>query len=290
MCISSVMAVIDGEIGSAVAMQTALNIGRAFDAPTTLMQVLPPIAPYILDHPDAKKRSIVENFYQNVESAHERQRERFDQLYNKTVTELGIPSLDENSKAPIHAFAATKLLISGHENQEVAQRGRLHDIIVLPPTSEITGGVGNATLETALLDTGRPVLISSRHTQIQTHHNVTIAWDGSRQSTISVRNAMPFLKQAKKVEVAHATCQVALKIPVEDLVRYLHRHGVAATGRDAPKSEHHPGEIIAELASENDNAIIVMGAHGMDNDDDCACGGVAKRVIEHAVSPVFLSH
>lgn len=290
MCISSVMAIVDGETGSAVAMQTALNVGETFNAYTALLQVLPPVANHGQMCRDVKEQHIVNTLQNSALVMHERQRARFQHLYEDAVVNEGILSIAGSGQLPKTMFSATKLEIIGHENQEVAVRGRLFDIIVLPPASEIQGGAKNATLEAALLDTGRPVLLASRKTPFKADQHVTIAWDGSRHAALSMRNALPILKRAKRVEIIHAACGEIPSNSIESVADYLHLHGIAAHPHELKADENHPSDIIVKSAMDNNAAIIVMGAHGMSEDNDCACGSVTQRVIENSPVPVFLSH
>ena len=88
MCISSIMAVVDGEDGSAVAMQTALSLGETFDAFTALMQVLPPLTTGIPMCRDVKEQQIIDTLQSDVLTMHKRQRERFHRLYENSVKHL----------------------------------------------------------------------------------------------------------------------------------------------------------------------------------------------------------
>lgn len=290
MCISSIMAIVDGEVGSAVAMHTALRVGEVFNAYTALMQVLPPLTTNSPMCREVKEQQIVDRLQTKAHVMNERQRERFQHLYEDAVVKEGILSIAESGQLAKTTFSATKLMIIGHENQEVAIRGRLFDIIVMPPASEIPGGARNATLEAALLDTGRPVLISSRKTPFKTGQHVTIAWDGSRHAAISIRNALPIIKRAKRVDIIHAACGEIPTNSIESVADYLHLHGILAHPQEYQSSDMHPSDIIIESAIENSSAIIVMGAHGISEDNDCACGSVTQRLIENSPVPVFLSH
>jgi nucleotide-binding universal stress UspA family protein len=290
MCISSVMAVVDGEVGSAITMQTALRIGETFNAHTALVQVLPPLAVCAPLYCEVKEQKAV-NLLQNKSiTLQEQQRERFETLYEDTVVKEGILSIKNTDRPKMLQFSATKWMITGHENQEVATRGRLFDIIVLPPASELPGGAKNATLEAALLDTGRPVLLAARATHFKLGQHVTIAWDGSRHAAISIRNALPIIQRAGRVDIIHATCGEVPSNSIESVANYLGLHGVEAQPYECTDTDAHPADVIIQSAQDNDSAIIVMGAHGISLDNDRACGSVAEKIIEHSPVPVFLSH
>ena len=290
MCISSVMAIVDGELGSAVTMQTALRIGEMFDAHTALVQVLPPLAVCIPLCCEVEGQETVELLQNKSITLQERQRERFELLYQDTVVKEGIPSIADTERPQMLQFSATKLMVTGHENQEVATRGRLFDIIVMPPASELPGGAKNATLEAALLDTGRPVLLAARETHFKTGQHVTIAWDGSRHAAASIRNALPIIQRAEQVDIIHAACDEVPSNSTESVASYLGLHGVKARNYECFANGAHPSDVIMQSAINNDSAIIVMGAHGISLDNDFACGSVTEKIIEQSPVPVFLSH
>lgn len=290
MCISSIMAIVDGELGSTVTMQTALRIGKTFDAHTALVQVLPPLAVCVPLYCEVQEQRVVDLLQDQSITLQEQQRERFELLYEDTVVKEGILSIANTDQPKMLQFSATKMMITGHENQEVASRGRLFDIIVLPPASELPGGAKSATLEAALMDTGRPVLLASRETDFKMGQHVTIAWDGSRHAAASIRNALPIIQRAEQVDIVHAACDEVPSNSTESVASYLSLHGVEARNYECFANGAHPSDVIMQSAINNDSAIIVMGAHGISLDNDRACGSVAERIIEQSPVPVFLSH
>ena len=58
-----------------------------------------------------------------------------------------------------------------------------------------------STLEAALLETGRPVLIPAASTMPATFERIAIAWKPTPQAARAVALAMPFLRRAKEIIV-----------------------------------------------------------------------------------------
>jgi hypothetical protein len=78
----------------------------------------------------------------------------------------------------------------------VGSHGRLFDVIVLGRPGRDSKGSRTATLEAALFESGRPVLIAPPSPQPDMGKNVLIAWNCSTEQARTTAFAMPLLKRA----------------------------------------------------------------------------------------------
>ena len=83
---------------------------------------------------------------------------------------------------------------SGHDF--VGSYGRVFDVIVLGRPGRDSKGSRTATLEAALFESGRPVLIAPPSPQPDMGKNVLIAWNCSTEQARTTAFAMPLLKRA----------------------------------------------------------------------------------------------
>src|SRR5262245_16384123 len=96
----------------------------------------------------------------------------------------------------------TKTLSSGwlqnapEGDQIVGSYGRVFDVIVLAKPGRDSKGPRMTTLEAALFESGRPVLIAPPSPQPQMGTNVLVAWNGSTEQARTTAFAMPILKRA----------------------------------------------------------------------------------------------
>jgi hypothetical protein len=91
------------------------------------------------------------------------------------------------------------------------------------------------------LGVGRPVLVVPRYGTFATvGERVLIAWNGSREATRAVHDALPLLKLAKAVTVLpiDPECDTGDRMPSADIALHLARHGVAAEGTSTLGGRH----------------------------------------------------
>src|SRR5262249_28510482 len=76
--------------------------------------------------------------------------------------------------------------ILGYENEVMAQLGRLSDLIVIARPNGRASSLSSMALETALFDTGRPVLLVPAGSTANLCHRPLIAWNGSLEAARAV--------------------------------------------------------------------------------------------------------
>jgi len=122
---------------------------------------------------------------------------------------------------------------------------------------------------------------------------VLVAWNASPESARAVRQALPFLAQAKEVTVAIVEREDRGRVRGPsggpDLARFLARHGVRAdvlhssTGGDI-------AERLLALAHERGAGLLVMGCYGHSRFRELLLGGVSRTVLKSMSLPVLMAH
>jgi nucleotide-binding universal stress UspA family protein len=144
-----------------------------------------------------------------------------------------------------------------------------------------------------VLGVGRPVLVVPRYGTFDTlAKRVLIAWNGSREATRAVHDALPLLKLAKAVTVfsidpEHDTGE---RIPSADIAHYLARHGVTAEGSSTPGLDMSTGDLLLSRAADISADLIVMGAYGHSRFRELVLGGATRYILQHMTVPVLMSH
>ena len=168
-------------------------------------------------------------------------------------------------------------------------RGRLADVIAVPrPDRE--NQIGTNTLEAALLETGRMVLMCPPLPATAVGNGIAIAWNGSTESSRAVMAALPLLAQAAKVVVLSAASSVQAGLGGEALVEHLGWHGIKAEARPLDAKATEVGEALLSGAREAGADSLLMGAYGHSRRRELIMGGVTRHVIEHARMPILLVH
>src|SRR5215510_16127351 len=162
---------------------------------------------------------------------HER-RDQARRLFREFMNSKGVPvgPVPPGHNGPSAAWREE----DGRQNAVVGMIGRVYDLIVVEQPEKLAS-IAEATLEDALFESGRPVLMVPKRSLSTLGEIVVIAWNGSTETAVTVAMGMPFLKQARKVVVVAVGPQ---HMPEpgpegEELARTLERHGMDVSVRMA---------------------------------------------------------
>lgn len=149
--------------------------------------------------------------------------------------------------------------------------------------------------EAAFMQSGRPaLLIPFIGARTLPPKVVLIAWDGSREATRAVGDAMPLLAKASQVLVlvvdpGSLRGRVGEQ-PGADLATHLARHGLKAEVVTAASGGLGVGEVIIGQASDAGADLVVMGAYGHSRLRELVLGGATQSILDHMSVPALLSH
>jgi nucleotide-binding universal stress UspA family protein len=183
-------------------------------------------------------------------------------------------------------------------NLAVPRRGRTADLIIASQDNpdDPEAYVGDHFPENLLMSIGRPVLmVPYIGTFPAVGRDVMVAWDGSREATRAVHDALPFMQHAKKTTVV--TVNGTKDEPTDsspsgaDIGAVIARHGVkvevinidAATGASI-------GDALLHHASDLGADLIVMGAYGHARWQELVMGGATREILKSMKVPVLMSH
>ena len=145
-----------------------------------------------------------------------------------------------------------------------------------------------------VVQAGRPVLVTPSHLEALVAPSVVVAWKDSREARRALKDAMPFLKQARHVTVAEVVETQALHAEVprslEDVAAYLASHRVSASTLSQVAKPEFAAEVILDIADAENAGLIVAGAYSHSRLGERLFGGVTAELLEQAIMPVLLSH
>ncbi len=177
----------------------------------------------------------------------------------------------------------------GREDDIVAAAGRLTDLVILARPRADRDLPSPVTVNAAILDTGRPLLLAPPDPPAHIGRNVAVFWNGSPQAARAVAFALGFLSRAERVTVLAAREEQSP--PPEGLVDYLRRHDISAAARlftaGAPGGGDVGRGLLADAGSEGAD-LVVMGAYTHSRLRQLILGGVTRHVLGAATIPVLL--
>jgi nucleotide-binding universal stress UspA family protein len=175
----------------------------------------------------------------------------------------------------------------------ITQLSRYADVVVLgqAPPDEVSGRIFIELPEQVVLSSGRPVLaIPYAGAHLGIGDRVLVAWDGSREATRAVHDALPILVKASKVTVLSIDAKDPGSASSIDMAGHLARHGVAVEASETTSGDLTVGDTLLSRAAEMGVDLIVMGAYGHSRAREWIIGGVTRHVLSHMTVPVLMSH
>lgn len=209
-------------------------------------------------------------------------RERFEAfMVNRNVSR-------STSNAPALGFnwRQDKLI----EDTFLGGYGRVFDITVLGRPDGADGHTRLSTVEAAIFETGRPVLIAPHDKLKSIGSNVLIAWNRSTETARTVQGAMPLLAQAKRITVLEIEDWGTPGPSGSELVRSLRMHGMNAETLTIQDPAKQPGEAIITEAVSLGCDLLVKGAYTQSRLRQMFFGGATSHILAHTPIPVVMAH
>jgi nucleotide-binding universal stress UspA family protein len=150
--------------------------------------------------------------------------------------------------------------------------------------------------EIVTLSVGRPVLFvpyfTAEYPTLGT--KILVAWNGSREATRAVSDALPLLEKAERVTAmvvnAKRDRNQREDIPAADISLFLARHGVNVEATQSYTDELSVGDELLVRVADGEFDLLVMGAYGHSRFREIVLGGVTQTLLQHMTVPVLMSH
>jgi nucleotide-binding universal stress UspA family protein len=274
MAIKTILVLADGGSGTAATLTTALTVARRFSASLDVLHVRADVETMVPVIGEGMSGAMVEQMMsamqQTVVSRSARAKDAFEQVCGAGGVQ------------------AVWCEATGRETDIVANAGRTVDLIVIGKPDAETETPLAATLDAALFDTGRPVLVATT-AATAIGSRIAVAWNGSAQAARVVAAAKPFFQLADHVAVV-TVGEIGRSASAGDLVRYLAHHDVRAV-HEALTAEHATvGATLLAHAARTQTDLLVMGAYGHSRLREMILGGATRDVLAATTLPVLMAH
>lgn len=175
-------------------------------------------------------------------------------------------------------------------DEAIGEYGRVFDLIVVGRPAAGIQQPRKSTLEWALFECGRPVLIAPPQAPAKLGDIIAIAWNASSETARTVAFAMPLLAAAKDVPVMMVP---GTRLPGPDeneLVANLQRHGIAARPVIVQECSKGPGHAVLQTAASLGADLLVKGGYTQSRIRQLIFGGPTSQILAEASLPVFMAH
>jgi nucleotide-binding universal stress UspA family protein len=287
MTIKSILVPLPGPQAAAVSLKAAFSIAASFDAHVEALHARPDArmiaAAYMSD---TMSGPMIEQVMKDTESQSLQNARKTREAFDKACAAAKVRYAEKPGRTA--GVTAAWREDTGEEDQLLRRYGRIADLIVLPrPTADLDVGI-RLSLEAALMETGRPLLLVPPKAPAKIGGNIAIAWNGSTEAARAVDEAKPFLANARKVTILTAA-EKNLNIDPEGLQSFLAWHGVKAA-IEKVRVRGDVGKALVSTAVRVGADMLVMGAYSHSRVREMILGGVTRHVISEVPMTALMAH
>ena len=275
----SIFVHVDDSVPCAGRLEVATRVARAYPARLLGAYLVPsanvmPFASVMLPEEVVQRR-----LQENSDLQHDA-----EARFRGAAAQAGVTSVDWHAPA-------------GNPLEAAILHARYADLAVVGQPSRDEPNVAFATelANAVIMGSGRPVLFVPYTGQFKTvGERIMIAWKDSRESARAVADALPLLKDAKKVFAVAITpdAEDSLQDLLADkhVASFLRRHEVDAIVRRIAAPDIAAGELLLSQAADFGADLIVMGAYSRPRITELIWGGVTRVMLSSMTVPVLMSH
>jgi nucleotide-binding universal stress UspA family protein len=168
--------------------------------------------------------------------------------------------------------------------------GRVFDLVVVGRPDGSNGQTRLSTVEAALFETGRPVLIAPTTAPRSLGETAVIAWNRSTETARAVLGSMPLLRKARRIVVLELDDWGVPGPSGSELARSLRMHDLQAEAITVPDPSNRPGETILKEAAALGCDLLVKGAYTQSRLRQMFFGGATSHILSNTTMPVLMAH
>lgn len=259
-------------------LELALHLAKRFDAHLT--------GAFAVFSPDPRSLHVMAGtaeYYRQHEAMRAERRAALERLFHAELRRAGV--------------AGEWVAIAEPANLAIPRVGRCADLIVAGQDNpeDPESYVGDFFPENLILSSGRPVLLMPyASNERAAGDQILVAWDGSREATRAVHDALPFMLMAKRTTIltvngAHEDERT--RIPGADIAAVIARHGVHVQVDDIETGPGGSvGEVLLSQVADRGADLLVMGGYGHARLRELVMGGATRTILRSMTVPVLMSH
>jgi len=263
------------------ALDTALKLAQKFGSCIEGFALRPAVADMVAMDPDTGLTMVAvkENDAEMVRQA--------ESLFRAFMQRHRVAERADGSEASL-SWSWLSSAPSGHDF--VGSYGRVFDVIVLARPGEEWQSPSMVTLESALFESGRPVIIAGPTSPQTLGTNVLIAWNCSTEQARATAFAMPLLRLAERITICTVEGSTVAGPSGEQMARSLKMNGISAEPITIGASKRNAGEVILAKAAELGCDLVIKGAYTQSRLRQMIFGGTTRYILTNAKLPVLMAH
>ena len=273
----------------AVALRTAFDLAELLSANVHGYHLIP--------H-DPKKRigneALPFRFYTELESHTQLSKKEINQqsvnaqnFFNRLVDKNGFV-LTKKARFEYEGGLAMWHEIKGDPEKFFSIAGPMSDLLVVTRPAKKSSRRAQTFMLSALMYSGRPVLILPQRKPTTVGKHVLIAWNQSMEAIAAISSILPLLQFSESVTVITAGSENRLGPKFQHLKQYLKHWDIDV------KNLKTPGKNIEQEVVDTFNAIqadlLVMGAYSRNHWREKVFGGMTNHILYKSTIPTIMLH
>ncbi len=293
MTIKTILAPISGNHRDGVTLATAFHVADDFDAHVDVLFARLGAGDAVPLIGEGMSSTVIEDLMTAAEHEWTVRTARARRCFDEAVAAYGM-TVHDTAPGPGTATAVLQEM-NGREDWLVRRACPLCDLVVLRhdigrEADDEDGVQLTMTLEAALINGGRPILLAPVKIPRTIGRTIAIAWDGGAQCARAVSGAMPMLHRAEAVHILCAATGRTEGGTGEQLSDYLAWHGIESKPLWLEPRDGKVGETVLGAAGDLGADLLVMGGYSHSRMHEMILGGVTRFVLGHATLPVIMAH
>lgn len=288
MGLATILAAVSGGHGSNAVVEAGVALGNRFAAGVDFVHFHEDAAREVPIVAEAMSGAVLEPLIASAEEAVAARAKEARRLFERRCVSDGLFVRPADTAAEPGRFFVSYRDIEGDLIAQIVVWGQCYDLIVVGRPAEPLEQSGALVVETALLESGRPLWICPLEPGAVGEGGVAIAWNGTPESARALGAAMPFVERAGSaiVMTVHDHCDAA----PEALRFYFAQHGIEAEFLTLEPDYRPVGEQLLVEATARGAGLFVMGAYGHSRLRELVLGGVTRSVLAEAKIPILMMH
>lgn len=282
MSFKTILVYLESEFKAVHLLKAAVRLAGQYESHLIGTYIAHPLEPYVARANEAAVSAEIIKIRMKVETE---QAARIEELFNKATRAQNLVPEWRFDKNLLNSVSAG-----------VMEQARSADVLLI--SAELKGSKNRFAHEDIahiITHSSRPTIVVPEDFENKSFGEfVFVAWDGSRESSRAIFDALPILKTAENVWLHRVKSNYEYKQHGDNVTRKLAdtlaRHGVKIETSDSASSARKVGQEILTNATDRGADTIVMGAYGHSRMHGFLVGGATRYVLEHSTVPLIMSH
>ena len=235
---------------------------------------------------DSESEVVGDAYFTQIDDERRRLADRARARFDACAATHGFSS---DTGSPSDAPTVSWSEIEGMEDQVVGSHGRLFELIIVARQFAKPWLNWRTFAESALFDSGRPVMLLPATGSPTIGERVVIAWNPSTETARTIALSMPLLTRAQSVTVLTVEGWGVPGPSGKELAQRLVYAGVPASASTVKPAGRSPAEAVLAECARTGADLLIKGGFTQSRLRQMIFGGATRHIIAHAQLPVVLA-